>query len=517
MAITDLQKTDYLWKKVGFSVAKTDYANAKSASNESIASPLVLRADSIWQQSGSIPSAIPAANTSIITVYNDTANTTVQATNDGTAQTNRTWLTGLTNWVDASFGSTYQVKVYIANTGWYNAQTSGTQVFADGSGNQDEWFFDYSSGVLNFMGNNLPTYANLTPISFSGKSVYVSGARYTGQTGLATFVANTGVANNLTISGNLTTLGNVVVNGNLVTSNIFAASSNANIAITPGINGYVSVNTTSALQVPVGSATQYPVINRVGMLRWNTDYGYLEVYTGSTWEAVGLEGGSAIVTSDIFTGNGSASFGPLSQSLTTTGAIVTINGVLQLPSTSYSIAANTITFTETPVSTDIIEVRGAISQKQLNFMQNGNANLAIQNVSGIDTLQFVDLNKIKFSVDTSNVNIFNSLQLTGPLVSNVSNIAINTTTSQLDSFSPTKYRTAKYLISGTDTTDNYYQSAEAMIVHNGSTATISTYNVVATNTQFFTLSANVYSGNVTLWATTTASTNFKISNIYIPV
>jgi len=517
MSITDLQKTDYLWKKIGFSVTKTDYPNAKSASNESIASPLVLRGESIWQQSSSIPSTIPASNTNIITVYNDSANTTVQATNDGTAQTNRTWLTGLTNWIDPSFGSTYQVKVYIANTGWYNAQTSGTQIFADGSGSNDDWFFDYSSGVLNFMGNNLPTYANAVAISFTGKSVYISGARYVGQTGLSTFVSNTGIANNLTVSGNVTVNSNVVINGNLVVSNINAFSGNANISITPGSNGYVSVNTTSAIQVPVGTSSQYPIVNRVGMLRWNTDLNYLEVYTGATWEAVGLEGGSATVVSDIFTGNGSQVAFNLSQNNTTTGTLVSINGVLQLPSTSYSVSGNILTFVEAPLSTDIIEARSVVSAQNVIALVNGNAALRINNLSGIDTLQYTNGSTQIFSITNTNVNVLSTLQLGSALVSNVGNIAVNTTTSAIDSFDPTIYRTAKYLISATNTASNFYQSAEALVTHNGTTANITTYGIVVTNSQFFTLSANVYSGNITLWATTTANTNFKISNSYIPV
>jgi len=47
--------------------------------------------------------------------------------------------------------------VYIHTSG--NAGTAaagGVQVFATGSGNDDEWFFDYQSGVLNFIGDNLP-------------------------------------------------------------------------------------------------------------------------------------------------------------------------------------------------------------------------------------------------------------------------------------------------------------------------------------------------------------------------
>ena len=580
MAITDLQKTDYLWKKVGFSVAKTDYANAKSASNESISSPLVLRGDTIWQQSSSIPSAIPAANTSIITVYNDTANTTVQTTNDGTAQTNRTWLTGLTNWVDASFGSTYQVKVYIANTGWYNAQTSGTQVFADGSGNQDEWFFDYSSGVLNFMGNNLPTYSNLTPISFSGKSVYVSGARYTGATGLANLTlqttfsnsvtfnsnvyanANLIVSNVLTVNGNITTgnlstVGNVTayrfygdgsqltnvgsvysnanvasylptysgnigaynVNANIYTSSIGASSANANIFITPGANGYVSIDTNTAFQVPVGTNSTYPPTNRVGMLRWNSDLGYLEVFTGITWEAVGIEGGTTNVVSDVISsGNGVTTQFYLSQNNTTTGTLVSINGVIQLPTTSYTVSGNVITFNEAPLSTDIIEVRQYVPSTTVGNLSSGNASLSMVSINGIATARFINDSLTTMTVDSANVNVFSQLQVSMPIVANVANVAVNTTTAIIDDFSPTQYRTAKYVISAQNYNSNYFQSAEALVTHNGTTANVVTYATISTNTQLFTLSANISNSMVSLWATTsTNNNNFKVSATYIPV
>ena len=59
MAITDTQKVDYLFKKLGFAVTKTDTNSAKAAANESIASPLLLRGDKVWQQAGDIPATIP--------------------------------------------------------------------------------------------------------------------------------------------------------------------------------------------------------------------------------------------------------------------------------------------------------------------------------------------------------------------------------------------------------------------------------------------------------------------------
>lgn len=178
MSITDAKKIDYLWKKVGYGVTKTDTNATKKAPNEAIASPLLNRGDTTWNQSNIIDSVMPSSNTSVTTVY--PTSSPAEAVADATATLNRTWKTELTDWIPPEFGSTYQVKVYIHDSGDApNAVSSGTQVFATGSGNNDEWFFDYQSGVLHFIGTNLPNGVN-----FNGKSVYVSGARYTGTKGL---------------------------------------------------------------------------------------------------------------------------------------------------------------------------------------------------------------------------------------------------------------------------------------------------------------------------------------------
>ena len=49
MAISDTQKIDYLWKKVGFAEAKTETANNKIAGsgNETIPSALQIRGDKV--------------------------------------------------------------------------------------------------------------------------------------------------------------------------------------------------------------------------------------------------------------------------------------------------------------------------------------------------------------------------------------------------------------------------------------------------------------------------------------
>jgi len=177
MAITDTQKVDYLWKKIGYGRAKTDTGILKGATNESISSPLLLRGDKIWAQADLIPGVMPGSTSGVVTVYPTT--NPVECTADATSSINRTWKTNVTDWIPPEIASTYLVKVYLHTPG--NAGTaasSGTQIFGAGSGNDDEWFFDYQSGTLNFIGANLPS-------GISGKSVYVSGSVYTGILGVS--------------------------------------------------------------------------------------------------------------------------------------------------------------------------------------------------------------------------------------------------------------------------------------------------------------------------------------------
>ena len=202
--VSDSQKIDYLWKKLGYGAAKTDISGNIDATQEPYASPLQIRADKIMQQSALIPSIIPGSNTSVVSVY--TTSLPIQCiSNAGIPTPTLTWLTGVTYWVPPEFGSTYQVKVYIAPAGNAAAVlTRGTQVFATGSGNNDQWFFDYQSGILQFNGNNTPYNTSNQPISFTGNAVYISGAVYSGAFGLPSTIGNLTVSNTTIISpGNI--------------------------------------------------------------------------------------------------------------------------------------------------------------------------------------------------------------------------------------------------------------------------------------------------------------------------
>jgi len=318
MAITDAKKVDYLWKKIGYGATKTDTNAAKKAPNEAIASPLLLRGDKVWNQASSIPATMPGSSAGVVTVY--PTGTPDETTNDGTATANRTWKTGLTAWIPPEFGSTYQVKMYIHTSGDAgNAAASGDQVFATGSGNNDEWFFDYQSGVVHFIGANLPN-----GISFTGKSVYVSGARYTGTIGVQNNVANTG---------------DITFNGSTI-----SAPSNADMTFdNSGTGSYIFEGTTS-LTVPKGTTAQRPTAEE-GIIRFNTQTGQYEVsQDGSTYVNLRTSADAGSITKDIFTGDGSTTtFTMTVEPTDPKNVIVYIDGVMQEPTQNYTMSGTSIT------------------------------------------------------------------------------------------------------------------------------------------------------------------------------
>ena len=175
MAITDTQKVDYLWKKVGYGRAKTDVNSVKGATNESISSPLFTRGQNVWSQADLIPGVMPATSGGVVTVYPTTA--PVECVPDTTATSNRTWKTQSIDWIPPEVGPTYLIKVYAHTSGQPgSAAASGTTLSA--AETNEEWFFDYASGTLNFIGTNLPT-------EVAGNSIYISGAVYSGIKGVA--------------------------------------------------------------------------------------------------------------------------------------------------------------------------------------------------------------------------------------------------------------------------------------------------------------------------------------------
>ena len=389
MAISDTQKVDYLFKKLGFAVSKTDTNASKAAANESIASPLLIRGDKVWQNSAGIPGTIPASSATPVTVY--TSSAPVECTADVTSTANRTWKTGTTDWIPPEFGSTYLVSVYVhtaSDAG--SAAVIGNKVFAGGSGNNDEWFFDYQAGVLHFIGTNLPDGKN-----FTGASVYITGARYTGTFGVgAAPGADTQVAN-LDVSG----------------STITPTNSGDDIVLQPQGAGVVDIDATTALIIPVGTSAQRPGTPLDGMIRFNDDDDKVEVYDGSEWVQVGASTGA--ISTQAFAGDGSTTAFTLNSIADSATVMVTLNGVVQEPIQAYSVSGTTLTFTGAPAVGDRIEVRKLGLVTTIRGLSDSDSDTRIQVEEGADddTIRFDAAGTEVLAIENSKSAFSNAVQL----------------------------------------------------------------------------------------------------------
>ena len=374
MALADSTKVDFLWKKLGFGVAKTAPPANKEAFNESIPSPLLMRGDKVWQSSGSIPAVKPAATSSIVQIYQDAAggSATVECTEDLTAPDNQTWKTNATDWIPTEFGSTYLVKVYVDDTGSTDPQTGGTQLFQAGSGNEDGWFFDYQAGVLNFNGANIPSQI---AAGITGKAVYIVGARYVGPFGV----------------GGGSGIGNLTVTDTTFTTN----NAGSDIGFTTTGQGTVEINNTTALNISVGTTAQRPTTPTAGDLRFNTTTTGVEVYNGSAWSTVGSNDS---ITSQSFSGDNSTVAFTLNAAATTASVIVSINGTVQTPTAAYAVSSTTLTFTEAPSAGDAIEVRSISTLTTVTSITNGTGDFIEVDANGV--AQFATVHSLQLPIYT---------------------------------------------------------------------------------------------------------------------
>jgi cytoskeletal protein CcmA (bactofilin family) len=325
MAIAQAQYVDLLFKSLS-GVAKTDLPGNKSASNEAIASPILNRGDLTWTESGLIPTTA-AAVSGVVQAYLGTGRAV--ATADATAQAVGgvfpSWRTNLTNWVPTQFdtvnvSNTYRVRIYYGASGLSDPATSGgTQIFADGSGGTGEWYFDYASGVLNFIGGTIP--AGMTGASV----IYVYGYRYIGKVGVtnlpaisvsgtSTFFALNALNGEFTATTTSTnsTTGALVVSGGVGIGG--SAFIGGNLTVSGTLNATISGSITTATNMAGGTA---------GQLHYQSEPGVTAFVSTGTAGQILVSGGTG---SPIYT-NTLTLTGTTSATSTTTGALIIAGGV----------------------------------------------------------------------------------------------------------------------------------------------------------------------------------------------
>jgi hypothetical protein len=332
MAVSIAQYVDLLFKKLQ-GVTKTANSTVKSASNESIASPAFLRGDIVWMQSDQIPATAQAVSGIANARINGNS---VQCVADTTVPPvggiYPTWLSNVSYWIPQELGATWLPKVFVGPSAAANIQSTGTQIFAAGIGGVGEYYFDTQAGVLNFIGETIPT------VLTAGNVVYISGYEYVGDLGVQNIPDNANI-------------GNLQISNTTITTTL----ANGNITLQPTGNSIVSINTTTGLILPVGNTDQRPSPASTGTTRFNTTTGLIEVYNGNAWAST-----SQAVTNQTLNGNGTATTFTLDRSTTTAAALVMLNGITQVPDQSYAMSpspSTNLVFTEAPATGDVIDIR----------------------------------------------------------------------------------------------------------------------------------------------------------------
>ena len=344
MTIADSKKVDLLWKKVGYGVTKTDNTTRKSPSNESISSPLLIRGDRIWTQSDQIPNTLPQTSSEYVQVHSDYLGNTVECVMDITSTPNRTWKTSQIDWIPIEFGSTYQVKVYVDDPAAGEPSVTGTRLFADGTGN-DEWYFDYSAGVLHFIGESLPSGV------VQGKVIYVTGARYVGNVGLGGFDPDT--------------TGSQVQPGIIPTSQAFTGNGSQTVYMlshTPASNEALDVYVNDVLQRPgevwelQNNTVQFLLTPPTGtdiFIKYRYPFATVIDLPVRSVEEKHLK---LTYTSDQYTADGAQSTFDINPGHTENDILVIVDGLI-IPPQQYSVVGTVLTITNPPSNTSLVDIR----------------------------------------------------------------------------------------------------------------------------------------------------------------
>jgi len=241
------------------------------------------------------------------------------------------------------------------------------------------------------------------------------------------------------------------------------------------------------------------------MFRYNLTNNGLEYYGASSWIALTTQ--FTVITSETFNGDGSTVAFTLAGTSTTAATIVAINGVLQIPTTAYSVSGTTLTFTEAPAVGDLIDVRRLTTTATVTQIASTNGFMQIS----------VDNDGIYIGTGTGALATTTYWNTAGAQVEASANVvasAANVITG-VDRFSQSTYRSAVYQIQVTK--GNVYQVQTVTVLHDGTTATAVTHGVIQTSGNLGVFDANISSGNVFLnfIPSTTASNLLRIKKDYL--
>jgi hypothetical protein len=284
----------------------------------------------------------------------------------------------------------------------------------------------------------------------------------------------------------------VVIGGSALTSDLVTGAK-------------LQVYSTDSMLLPAGTTGQRPGTSVAGMFRYNSTLGAVEWFNGASWKAA--ESLFTVIADQQFNGDGTTTAFTIASNQTTSSCIVSVNGIIQIPTLAYSVSGTILTFTEAPQSGDVIDVRELTSTTTPT---------ALYDTSSYNTVT-VSNTGVQITTGTSSAVPVVGWDVNGARINNNANVTVASAgTSTIDSFFANTYSSAEYTITGTISGTNIRQISKVLVASAGGTASISTYGSVTTNANTLaTFSVTVSGGSVNLQSSAT-NTNmiYKIDKLY---
>jgi fibronectin-binding autotransporter adhesin len=402
-------------------------------------------------------------------------------------------------------------NVYAANfigniSGNIDAAGANTQVQFNDTGD----ILGASAGfTFNKVGNILTANGNINGANlFTGGSVSATGNLTGANLVLTTGTIDGPAAGRITINGSdidtdFAVDGDTLANVFYVDAGTGTASFGASTQVT---NAIVNFATTTSIKTPVGNTAQRPGTGVTGMLRFNTTSNALEVYDNSAWSSVGVPV-FTVIADQQFAGDGSTLAFTLGSTQTTNSCIVSINGVVQIPTLAYAVAGTdptcVLTFTEAPAAGDVIDVRQITTTTTVTSIANSSGNAIIATsatAAQIDiTGNVVPTANVTYNLGTTSLR-WKDLFLSGNSITLGNTVIKNTSGNSIGFFGPNGTTPATIDAASVDTTTIANGTSNVKVVSANANITVSvagTSNVAVFSTGGITVGVgNVAVGNL---------------------
>jgi hypothetical protein len=374
--------------------------------------------------------------------------------------------------------------------------------------------------------------------------------------GAVVIAGGTSVAKNLNVGGNVTVAANATVSGTSTLVGAVTANNGATINSTQaagsdfvamGVNSNTLIwahasttydqvlvgnsaivgdlvpgavmqfNTTDSILLPVGTSAQRPssegFSDVAGMIRFNSTMGAVEYYSGpSGWKQ--LTSQFTIIADEQFSGDGSTTIYTLTSPQTTSSCIVSINGVVQLPTVAYSIGGagnDVLTFTEAPALGDVIDVRTLITTSQVTTLESA---------TGFNSIKLTNSN-VKITTGASSTNDTVEWNTAGAEVNLRANVSVATSGSPttVDSFNSAVYSSAEYTVTATIQNTNIRQICKVTLATDGTATVVEQFGNACTAGNSLVAFSGGFSGSSAQLRATTSDNNtiLRIAKLYQPL